>query len=166
MLSLFKMKYFNDFDHIKKVAHAKTLTYRIVTPTSVLNENILKELKRIGTNINDTVRILLHSDINDRLHNMIIFHPRGKYFIPHKHANKNETYHIIEGSAKIILFSNSGKEINNIPLSNKYSKVCRLEKNIYHVFVPVSKHVIYHESRPGPFNSRTDAIEKHFKYIQ
>ena len=87
---------------------------------------------------------------------MIILQQKKKFYTPHKHLKKGETYHIIKGSMACVLLSDNGK----------ITKVCKLKKNdifrtplnIFHTMLPISNYVIYHESKTGPFLKKNDSI--------
>ena len=95
------------------------------------------------------IRICLHENSKSRHHDMIILQQKKNFYKPHKHKRKGETYHIMEGSMLCIIFSDSGK----IQKSNiiKKNDIFRTPLNKYHTMMPLSKYVIYHESKPGPF---------------
>ena len=61
----------------------------------------------------------MHKDIKDNLHEMIIILSKETYIRPHKHLNKAESLHVIEGSADVIFFNDYGKIINCVRLSKK-----------------------------------------------
>jgi len=62
----------------------------------------------------------------------------------------------MKGSMMCIIFYDSGK----IQKSNiiKKNDIFRTPLNKYHTMMPLSKYVIYHESKPGPFLKKNDSI--------
>ena len=102
------------------------------------------------------VRICLHTKKNAKHHDMIILQQKLKFYTPHKHLRKGETYHIIKGSMACVLFNNKGsiKKICHL----KRNDIFRTPINIFHTMLPVSKFVIYHESKTGPFLKKNDSI--------
>src|SRR5438876_482347 len=54
-------------------------------------------------------RICLHPQATNLVHEMIIAFRRDSYVIPHKHINKSESFHIIEGKAVVIIFDELGQ---------------------------------------------------------
>ena len=54
------------------------------------------------------IRICTHPDRSDRLHEMLIVHTRGTYVRPHKHLNKSESVHIIEGEVDVVVLDEAG----------------------------------------------------------
>ena len=55
-----------------------------------------------------------------------------------------------------ILFNDFGKVIKVCKL--KKNDIFRTPLNVYHTMSPISKYVIYHESKTGPFLKRRDSI--------
>ena len=56
-------------------------------------------------------RICLHNSDKSKLHEMIIILAKDTYIRPHKHFNKAESLHVIEGSADAIFFDDKGNII-------------------------------------------------------
>ena len=102
------------------------------------------------------LRVCLHQSPMDIHHDMIILQQKKNYYLPHKHARKGETYHMIKGSMKCILFNNQGK-IKKIVTLNK-NEIFRVPKNTFHTMLSISNFTIYHENKPGPFNKKGDSI--------
>jgi cupin fold WbuC family metalloprotein len=112
--------------------------------------NFSKQKKNID------VRICMHKNRNLKIQNMInLVHKKKKYLF-HKHKSKEEVYHVIKGEMKIEYIFNS--KLKGVKL-NKNSPIFRMDKNIFHRIKPLSKYVIFHEIRQGPF-SGSDSIFK------
>ena len=110
-------------------------------------------------------RYCLHNSIKHLTQEMIICTKDFVYSRPHKHPkNSSKSYHIIEGSMDIMLFSEKGKLTNIIKLSSKNKKdslkVFRLSKSIYHTMIPTSKWTIWHEVVTGPFIQNSAKFSK------
>ena len=72
---------------------------------SSFNNVDLDELKLLAKNDPDKrARICLHKDDSELVHEMIIVIYEGSEIIPHRHIDKSESYHIIEGELKIVFF--------------------------------------------------------------
>ena len=54
------------------------------------------------------MRLCAHPAVDDRLHEMVIAMARETYVRPHKHVNKSESVHVIEGLADAVLFDDAG----------------------------------------------------------
>lgn len=100
------------------------------------------------------VRINLHGDSTDSLHEMIIALRRGSYIRPHRHIGKSESFHIIEGSVDVVIFDNGGEISEVVRLSdNSGDGACfyRLSAPLYHTLVIRSEVLVMHETTNGPF---------------
>ena len=86
---------------------------------------------------------------------MIILQQK-KFYPPHKHLRKGETYHIIKVSMACIIFSSSGKILRTCKL--KKNDIFRTPINKFHTMFPLSKYVIYHESKTGHFLKKKDSF--------
>ena len=64
------------------------------------------------------IRLCAHSGEEDRLHEMFIVHKKGAYVRPHKHLNKIESVHVIEGLVDVVLFDESGTVTQIIPMGD------------------------------------------------
>jgi len=127
-----------------------------------IDDKKIQELKhRAIRNPSGKTRFCLHKNIQESLHEMIIVLRKGIYVRPHKHKKKSESFHIIRGSFFVIIFDKNGKEIERILLSKKQSKsnfLCRLDRNIWHMVIPISDFVVFHETTKGPFVARDDSV--------
>ena len=85
---------------------------------------------------------------------MLIVHMSGTYVQPHKHLEKCESFHIIEGRLRVLLFDNNGKHIRSISMSDLSGGEIffyRLETDVFHSVVPETEFVVFHEVTSGPF---------------
>ena len=55
------------------------------------------------------IRLCLHDDVGNPLHEMAIVLGRESYIRPHKHEGKTESFHIIEGRLSVVFFDDDGK---------------------------------------------------------
>ena len=100
------------------------------------------------------IRLCTHTDTNHPVHEMLIIHAKGNYIPPHKHMNKSESFHIIEGSADLFFFDEEGEIIKVISMGDVNSgKIFyyRVSKAIYHTLIVTSDIFVYHETTKGPF---------------
>jgi len=99
-------------------------------------------------------RLCTHKDVNDLIHEMIIVHTKNTYVRPHKHLNKTETFHIIEGSADVIIFDEKGK-ITQVISMGEYSSgknfYYKLFEPFYHSLLITSDIIVFQEITNGPF---------------
>jgi len=118
----------------------------------------IKELKKKASkNPNKRIRICAHKNIKDNIHEMLIVHEKSCYVRPHKHINKTESFHIIDGIADIVLFDEYG-EIKKIVAMGDYTSgrkfFYRLPPSYYHTLMIQSDVLVFHETTNGPFSPK------------
>lgn len=110
-------------------------------------------------NARKSARMCLHKDAKDKLHEMIIVHTKEKYIRPHKHSNKAESLHVIEGNADAVFFDEKGNITNVVemgPFGSGSAFYCRISQPVYHSLIIKTDFFAFHESTEGPFDrSRT-----------
>ena len=89
---------------------------------------------------------------------IILERQRGRYYRPHKHSDKDETCHVIEGEIALFLFDQEGKVTKRVEIRGEATMVFRVETGRWHTLVPVTDTVVYHESKVGPFLGDNDSI--------
>lgn len=99
------------------------------------------------------VRLCTHPNVDSIAHEMIIVQARGNYIRPHKHINKSESFHIIEGELTVVIFDESGSIQETIPMAPFRSGIFyyRLSAGYYHTIFVTSDTVVFHETTEGPF---------------
>ena len=120
-----------------------------------VDSNDIKELKqKAEQNRRSRIRLCAHKNIDDSIHEMLIVHKKNCYVRPHKHINKTESFHIIEGSVDIILLDEDGR-INEIVPMGDYATgrkfFFRLPRSRYHTLLIQSEVLVFHEITNGPF---------------
>ena len=117
----------------------------------------LKQMARL--NPRQRIRICSHLNINDKIHEMIIYHPKGTYVPPHKHLGKDESFHLISGEIDCVIFNNQGDVIKVFPMGDYSSGKTfyyRIPADTFHTQI-FKKDTFFHEVAEGPFN-REDTI--------
>ncbi len=97
-------------------------------------------------------RICMHKTPNEKIHEMLISISDKSYIRPHKHHNKSESFHLVEGEADIVLFSDDGKIIEVIPLSRDINFYYRLNHSCFHTLLIKTPFLVIHEVTNGPFS--------------
>ena len=141
---------------LKQDKKAKTTSFFFKKDGQVLDIKYINFLENYYKRKKSDIRICLHTNPKAKHHDMIILQQKKNFYAPHKHLRKGETYHIIKGTMACVLFNESGK----------VKKICKLKKNdifrtpinIFHTMLPITKFVIYHESKTGPFLKKYDSI--------
>jgi cupin fold WbuC family metalloprotein len=100
-------------------------------------------------------RLCAHHENGNRIHEMLIAVTQNGYIRPHKHLNKSESFHVIEGSATVIYFDEAGGISEVIFVGDAASGLpfyFRNEDERFHTQVITSPFLIFHEATNGPFN--------------
>ncbi|MET4276893.1 MULTISPECIES: WbuC family cupin fold metalloprotein [unclassified Bradyrhizobium] len=120
----------------------------------------IAELKRIAAgNPRLRSRLCTHPDPLSGLHEMLIVHHREAYVRPHKHFGKPESFHLIEGTAQVVIFEGDGR-IRDVLEMAPYGRgaLCyyRMPEQVFHSILITSEWLVFHETTAGPFDpSRT-----------
>lgn len=119
---------------------------------------ILKE--QAARNPRRRVRLCAHKDVQDRLHEMLIVMGRDIYVRPHKHLRKTESFHVVEGTATVVFFEESGAIDEVVHIGDFLSGgvfYFRNDEPRYHTQIITSEFLVVHEITNGPFN-RADTV--------
>lgn len=103
------------------------------------------------------IRLCIHKNPEETVHEMIIVLSGGSYVRPHKHVRKHESFHIIEGKGDVFLYTDEGEVKQVIRLGgyrDKSNFYCRIPTGICHSLVPVSDWLVFIETTIGPFIAR------------
>ena len=141
---------------LKQDKKAKSTSFFFKKKGHAFNTGHIKFLENYYKKEKKDVRICLHTSIQEKHHDMIILQQKKNFYPPHKHLRKGETYHIIKGSMACVLFNKKGKIINFCKL--KKNDIFRTPTNVFHTMLPITKTVIYHESKVGSLLKKNDSI--------
>ncbi len=132
--------------------------YYTSEPVLTISAKEICELKSIAdSNNSGKVRICCHKAKENLIHEMLIVIKKGTLVKIHKHIDKPEAFHIIEGHLTIILFDDFGEIIKTIEMGDfKSGKAFyyRLEEPTFHAVIPLSDYAVFHEITKGPFDPR------------
>ena len=127
-----------------------------------IDEDRISKLKSIAAkNESKNVTMCLHRTHDVAVHEMINVYPKGMYVRPHKHLDKTETKHMIEGKMLMLMFDEEGGVTDKFVIGEKGSGEClayRIDKNLYHSIIPLSETIVYHEIISGPYTGTNDSI--------
>ena len=140
-----------DNNYFQEDKRGKTPAYYYKSTERILDNNLLDELKLISSAERKTMRICLHSSIEETLHNMIIIDYKNNLNMPHYQLSAIESHHIIEGELGCFIFDQDGKIIRKYILGKNHNILDRIDINTCHLLLPVSDYVIYHETTNGSF---------------
>jgi len=120
-----------------------------------IDHSLLHELKQRALRApRRRARVCLHKSHQDSIQEMLICFCIDSYIPPHRHTNKNESYHIVEGRATVYILDESGRVRRQIEMgdfSSKKTFFYRLSTDAWHTMVPRTEFVILHEVTDGPF---------------
>ena len=115
---------------------------------------------RAEANQRKRIRLCGHPGVDDALHEMFIVHRKDTYVRPHKHLNKVESLHVIEGSVDIVIFDEGGNVVRVSRLgdySSGWPFYHRLGEPLYHTLLVSSDTLVFHETTTGPFMAEDTA---------
>lgn len=105
-------------------------------------------------------RLCAHKENGNKLHEMFIVMGRDTYIRPSQHLNKDESLHVLEGSADFVFFDEQGRVVKIVALGDYSSGrqfYCRTPAFTFHTLVIQSELLIVHETTQGPFD-RADTV--------
>lgn len=103
-------------------------------------------------------RLCSHPEPAALIHEMLIVHESSAYVRPHRHLNRAESFHVIEGEGDIVLFDASGVVLGVIQLGDYRSGKTfyyRMPEATFHGLIVRSPVMVFHEVTSGPFDPRT-----------
>lgn len=127
--------------------------------TKIDREDIEFLKKKAAVNRRKRARFCFHKSADDVVHEMMIAIARGSYFGPHRHRGKSESFHVIEGRLKVVMFDESGKVKDVITLGDYHSGekfYYRLAEDLFHTVILASGVAVFHETTRGPFRRNED----------
>lgn len=137
---------------VKQDKNAKTMSFYCTKDLVMINRDIVSQLvEESKKNGGCDIRISLHKSSLEDFHNMIILQNKNNYYRPHRHQRKVESYQMIHGKMVIFIFNDDGVVIESTTLSPEENFMYRIAANTWHVMIPLTEFVIFHESKPGPF---------------
>jgi cupin fold WbuC family metalloprotein len=129
--------------------------------TKIDKDDIESLKSRALGNARERARLCTHLSVDDAVHEMLIVHTVGTYIRPHKHTDKSESFHIVEGRLDIVMFDDDGGNQELIELgeySSGYPFFWRINGSLYHTVIPRTPIVVFHETTGGPFVRETSFV--------
>src|SRR5882757_7789960 len=117
-------------------------------------EQVLFLKQRAAASGRGRARICAHRYGGDALHEMLIAISVDSYIRPHKHPQKTESFHIIEGRVDVVVFDDTGAILEVIELSDFSSGkpfYYRLADSLFHALLIHGDFLVMHEVTNGPF---------------
>lgn len=129
----------------------------------VVDADVIKHLKMSAEQSpRRRCRLCLHYSEAMLTQEMIIVCCRDTFMPPHRHPpGKSESYHVIEGGMTVYYFNDHGAVIDHTDLAEPGQGkpfFVRLSEPVWHMPVPSSRWLVYHETYSGPFRKEHDVI--------
>ena len=99
-------------------------------------------------------RCCLHQSHDDNVQEMVIAFCQDSNVPIHRHRNKSESFHIIEGKLEILFYDDQGNITERIEMGTFGTGLpflYRLSSDKWHTVKPLSDFVVIHETTSGPF---------------
>ncbi len=99
-------------------------------------------------------RICAHKSNDDPLHEMLIVISSSSYIHPHRHVDKSESFHIVDGEVDVVVFDADGNIMDVVELGaagTGRSFFYRLAESAFHTLLIKTDYLIVHEVTNGPF---------------
>lgn len=123
----------------------------------MLNATDLQALSDLGLATQEQrTRLCVHDNADSLVHEMFIIHTRDTYVRPHRHRTKSESFQVLQGSASLILFNDTG-DISQIAalgdLASGDTFYFKMPAKVWHMLVIHSEVLVFKEVTEGPFDS-------------
>lgn len=156
-----------DLEGWRRDKNAKSISYFPIKKPVCVDRELIEKVKKISEeNAHSNARLCLHaSPEEESLHDMVVLEYQDKKCRkPHKHLEREETLHMMEGEMVSFIFDEEGNLIEKTFI-NEENPIYRTSRNQYHVWLPITNRVIYREIKNGPFKQE-DNVSPRFDYIK
>jgi glucose-6-phosphate isomerase len=144
---------------VRRVATGRSPALFSSKPTACAGAALVDRLIAIARETGaGALRVCLHTSPTDELHDMLVLASPAAYAAPHMHVHKDETYHLVRGSGLLVLFDAGGRVTSSCTLDAQGTFLARVGRGQLHTLVPLSDPMVFHESRPGPFDAAGDSV--------
>ncbi|WP_186498488.1 WbuC family cupin fold metalloprotein [Synechococcus sp. A15-24] len=136
---------------MKKIAEG---VFHVTGPILCLTDEMIDALLvECSSASKKRARINFHPSNKSNVQEMIVALHKSTQIDPHRHLNKSESFHVIQGDVSVaILKEETFEPVQLIHLSAGSSHCYyRLNEPLYHLVVPMTEFVVMHETTEGPF---------------
>jgi len=140
----------DDGEAVRLDSSGKSPAYFCLRKPVVVTRELIADLVARGAEIGKGIRLCLHESPGTLLHDMIVVQHAGQYFCPHKHLEKGESYHMVEGEMGVVIFDDEGKVVDSCRMDTSNIMGYGVGTDMYHINFPLTEVAVYHESRLGP----------------
>jgi cupin fold WbuC family metalloprotein len=137
-----------------KLSRLNEEVYFAAEPIVKVGRADIEQLKRLALETKRRrVRLCAHGSVEDQLHEMLIVHTKDAYVRPHKHLNKAESFHLIEGAVDVVFFDDAGTimDLARISSASNDGFYYRVSEPRFHTLLIRSDFLVFHEVTSGPF---------------
>ena len=124
-------------------------------PLIAVDGAAIESLKaRAADNPRRRARLCTHLSPDDAVHEMLIVHTFDTYVRPHKHLARVESFHVVEGEGRIVMFDDEGRIERVIRIGCYGTDRCFYYRNAaasFHTVLIDSPVLVFHETTSGPF---------------
>lgn len=124
--------------------------------------SVIEEVKSLAKrSLLRRARLNLHHNSDNLVQEMIIVLCKDTLIKPHRHQNKTESLHVIEGRAGIFFFDDKGDVTRKFCIGDVHSGIpilYRISSPDWHTVVPLDDIVVMHEVAEGPFDHRHNSF--------
>ncbi len=146
------------------MTHTKTINNEVFVAEDhvvTVGRDCIESFKQqAAQNLRHRARLCAHKHNENPIHEMFIALTRDAYIRPHRHINKSESFHVIEGTATVVFFDDVGRIEEVIQIGDFRSGkpfYYRNEDARFHTQIVTSECLVFHETTNGPFN-RADTV--------
>lgn len=117
----------------------------------IISKKILRQMKRKAfTNGENKFRYCFHENEQALIHEMLFTNTRDVYFRPHCHKD-DELQIVVDGKMYVIFFDDNGKILKCFFSSKNRNSIYRINKDMWHMNLPITKTITILEIKQGPF---------------
>lgn len=122
-----------------------------------VDASMLQEMKQIAAqNLSGKVRYCFHECEEAAMQEMLFVIPDFGYARPHMHKDAAESHVILDGEGYCILFDLQGDIMDYFKVSPNNYFTYRIQKEIFHMVIPVTTQMVIYEIREGKFEKNTN----------
>jgi cupin fold WbuC family metalloprotein len=109
--------------------------------------------RQAQTSARRRARICLHRSETDAVQEMLIAIDAQSYVRPHRHAERNESFHVVSGTADVVLFDDTGRAVERVRLASDERGVryLRVDAGRFHCLLARTPMFVLFETTTGPF---------------
>ncbi len=126
-------------------------------PIVQLKRQDIEDLKaRAKASTRRRSRICAHPGPQDSTHEMLVALARDTFIRPHVHPTKVESFHVMEGRMRVVLFEDDGRIMEVVRMGDFASGAAfyyRQTRPIYHTLLPDTDFCVFQEVTQGPFTT-------------